>query len=133
APMKVHKAGFHPTAVFGVMGAVAGIGAALRLPAKDLVNAFGIAGSMAGGIIEYLADGSWTKRMHPGWAAQSGYRAVRLAMGGWPATLRGQIDMPLSSARPMPSPQAFSRATPDWANTTRLSSRMRPWSGWPAR
>jgi hypothetical protein len=28
---------------------------------------------MASGIIEYLADGAWTKRMHPGWAAQSGY------------------------------------------------------------
>lgn len=83
APMRVHKAGFHPTAVFGVMGAVAGIGAALRLSEKQLVNAFGIAGSMAGGIIEYLADGSWTKRMHPGWAAQSAYRAVRLALGGF--------------------------------------------------
>ena len=83
APMRVHKAGFHPTAIFGVMGAVAGIGAALKLTEKQLVNAFGIAGSMAGGIIEYLADGSWTKRMHPGWAAQSGYRAVRLALGGF--------------------------------------------------
>jgi 2-methylcitrate dehydratase PrpD len=83
APTKVHKAGFHPTAVFGVMGAVAGVGAALRLTEAQLVDAFGIAGSMASGIIEYLADGSWTKRMHPGWAAQSGYRAVRLAMEGF--------------------------------------------------
>lgn len=83
APTQVHKAGFHPTAVFGVMGAVAGIGAALRLTEEQLVDAFGIAGSMASGIIEYLADGSWTKRMHPGWAAQSGYRAVRLAMEGF--------------------------------------------------
>ncbi|WP_411878426.1 MmgE/PrpD family protein [Polaromonas sp. YR568] len=83
APMRVHKAGFHPTAIFGVMGAVAGIGAALRLSEEEFVNAFGIAGSMAGGLIEYLADGSWTKRMHPGWAAQSGYRAVRLAQGGF--------------------------------------------------
>ncbi|AOB32684.1 2-methylcitrate dehydratase [Bordetella sp. H567] len=83
APTRVHKAGFHPTAVFGVMGAVAGVGAALRLTEQQLVDAFGIAGSMASGIIEYLADGSWTKRMHPGWAAQSGYRAVRLALEGF--------------------------------------------------
>jgi 2-methylcitrate dehydratase PrpD len=83
APMQVHKAGFHPTAIFGVMGAAAGIGAALRLPAAELTHAFGIAGSMASGIIEYLADGSWTKRMHPGWAAQAGYRAVRLARSGF--------------------------------------------------
>ena len=89
APTKVHKAGFHPTAIFGVMGAVAGLGAALRLNEDELVDAFGIAGSMASGIIEYLADGSWTKRMHPGWAAQSGYRAVRLAQAGFkgPATV----------------------------------------------
>ncbi len=83
APMKVHQAGFHPTAVFGVMGAVAGIGAMLRLNEKQLVDAFGIAGSLAGGIIEYLAEGAWTKRLHPGWAAQSGYRAVRLALAGF--------------------------------------------------
>lgn len=83
APMKVHKAGFHPTAIFGVMGAVAGVGALLREPEAVLVNAFGIAGSMAGGIIEYLAEGAWTKRLHPGWAAQSGYRAVRLAQAGF--------------------------------------------------
>ena len=83
APMKVHKAGFHPTAIFGVMGTVAGVGAMLRLNEAQLVNAFGIAGSMAGGIIEYLAEGAWTKRLHPGWAAQSGYRAVRLAQNGF--------------------------------------------------
>ncbi|MFZ2649661.1 MAG: MmgE/PrpD family protein [Burkholderiaceae bacterium] len=83
APMKVHKAGFHPTAIFGVMGAVAGAGAALRVDEKVLVNALGIAGSMASGIIEYLAEGAWTKRLHPGWAAQSGYRALRLAMAGF--------------------------------------------------
>lgn len=89
APTRVHKAGFHPTAIFGVMGAVAGIGSALKLTEAQLVNAFGLAGSMAGGIIEYLADGSWTKRMHPGWAAQSAYRAVRLAQAGFvgPATV----------------------------------------------
>ena len=83
APMKVHKAGFHPTAIFGVMGAVAGVGALLHLSQAQLVHAFGIAGSMAGGIIEYLAEGAWTKRLHPGWAAQSGYRAVRLALAGF--------------------------------------------------
>ncbi len=89
APTRVHKAGFHPTAIFGVMGAVAGLASALRLDEQQTADALGLAGSMAGGIIEYLADGSWTKRMHPGWAAQSAYRAVRLAQGGFkgPATV----------------------------------------------
>jgi 2-methylcitrate dehydratase PrpD len=82
-PKAVHKAGFHPTAVFGAMGAAAGVGAALGLNAKQMVDALGIAASFAGGIIEYLAEGAWTKRLHPGWAAQSGIRAVLLARGGF--------------------------------------------------
>ena len=82
-PKAVHRAGFHPTAIFGVMGAAAGVGAALGLNAKQLVDALGIAGSFASGIIEYLAEGAWTKRLHPGWAAQSGLRAALLARGGF--------------------------------------------------
>src|SRR6185369_7666616 len=58
APKMVHKAGFHPTAVVGAMGAAAAGGRALRLNAGQLVDAFGIAGSMASGIIEYLAEGA---------------------------------------------------------------------------
>ena len=83
APKRVHQAGFHPTAVFGALGAAAGVSAALRLPPAQWVDAIGIAGSMASGIIEYLAEGTWTKRMHPGWAAHSGYRAARLARAGF--------------------------------------------------
>ncbi len=82
-PKAVHKAGFHPTAIFGAMGAAAGVGAALGLNAKQIVDALGIAGSMSSGIIEYLAEGAWTKRMHAGWAAQSGIRAALLARGGF--------------------------------------------------
>ena len=82
-PKAVHKAGFHPTAVFGTMAAAAGVGAALKLDARQLANALGIAGSMASGIIEYLADGSSTKRLHAGWAAQSGLRAALLARAGF--------------------------------------------------
>ncbi|MEO7150669.1 MAG: MmgE/PrpD family protein [Burkholderiaceae bacterium] len=83
APTLVHKAGFHPTAIFGVMGAVAGLAVAMKATPAQTVHAFGIAGSLGSGIIEYLAEGAWTKRMHPGWAAQSGYRAVRLALAGF--------------------------------------------------
>jgi 2-methylcitrate dehydratase PrpD len=82
-PKAVHKAGFHPTAVFGAMGAAAGVAAALRLDARQTVDALGIAGSMASGIIEYLAEGAWTKRMHAGWAAQSGLRAALMARAGF--------------------------------------------------
>ena len=83
APKRIHKAGFHPTAVLGALGAAAGVATALRLPEREFVNALGIVGSMASGIIEYLADGSWTKRLHPGWAAQSAIHAVDLARQGF--------------------------------------------------
>lgn len=82
-PKAIHKAGFHPTAVLGTLAATAGVGAALGLNRDQLVSALGVAGSMSSGIIEYLKDGSWTKRMHPGWAAQSGIRAALLAKGGF--------------------------------------------------
>jgi 2-methylcitrate dehydratase PrpD len=83
APTLTHKAGFHPTAVFGAMGAAAGVGAALGLTQRQLVDALGTVGSMASGIIEYLAEGAWTKRLHPGWAAQSGLRSALLGRAGF--------------------------------------------------
>jgi 2-methylcitrate dehydratase PrpD len=88
-PKAVHTSGFHPTAVFGALAAAAGAGRALGLGEAQLTSALGIAGSMAGGLIEYLADGSWTKRLHPGWVAQSGLRAALLARAGFlgPATV----------------------------------------------
>jgi 2-methylcitrate dehydratase PrpD len=83
APKRIHKAGFHPTAVLGALGAAAGVATALRLSQKQFVDTLGIVGSMASGIIEYLAEGSWTKRLHPGWAAQSAIRAADLARAGF--------------------------------------------------
>ena len=83
APMAVHRAGFYPTAVIGALGAATAVGTALRLSPQQLTDAIGIAGSFASGIIEYLAEGSWTKRAHPGWAAQSGLRAALLRREGF--------------------------------------------------
>src|SRR5437773_3726103 len=83
APKRIHKAGFHPTAVLGALGAAAGVATAMRLSSRQFVDALGVVGSMASGIIEYLAEGAWTKRLHPGWAAQAGIRAVDLARHGF--------------------------------------------------
>src|SRR5690242_4607636 len=52
APKMVHKAGFHPTAVFGAMGAAAAVAKTLRLERKPMIDALGVVGSMASGIIE---------------------------------------------------------------------------------
>src|SRR5436309_2657313 len=83
APKRIHKAGFHPTAVLGALGAAAGVATAMRLNQRQFVDALGVVGSMASGIIEYLAEGAWTKRLHPGWAAQAGIRACDLARHGF--------------------------------------------------
>jgi 2-methylcitrate dehydratase PrpD len=83
APQAIHKAGFHPTAVLGSLAAATAVGSAIGLDGAAIARALGTAGSMASGIIEYLADGSWTKRLHAGLAAQSGVRAARLAEAGF--------------------------------------------------
>ena len=82
-PKRLHDAGFHPTAVLGAMGATLGVAACLGLDRKRTVDALGTAGSMAGGIIEYLAEGAWTKRLHAGWAAHVGVHAARIGGAGF--------------------------------------------------
>ena len=77
-----HARGFHPTSACGVFGA-AGAAARLRgLDAPRTVRALGIAGSLACGIMEFLSDGSSTKRLHPGFAARAGVLAASLAAHG---------------------------------------------------
>jgi 2-methylcitrate dehydratase PrpD len=83
APKLIHDAGFHPTAVLGVIASTLSVARVLELNQIQTVNALGIAGSMAGGLGEYLADGSWTKRLHAGWAAHCGLQAARLAQEGF--------------------------------------------------
>ncbi|HYC44125.1 MAG TPA: MmgE/PrpD family protein [Burkholderiales bacterium] len=82
-PKGVHRSGFHPTSVLGTMGAALGVSVALGLNKQQTVDALGNAGSMASGIIEYLAEGAWTKRLHPGWASQAGLQAARISAQGF--------------------------------------------------
>ena len=82
-PKAIHKASFHPTAVLGSLASAFAVGVAMGADARALKNALGIAGSTASGIIEYLGDGSSTKRMHAGWAAQSGMRAALMGRAGF--------------------------------------------------
>jgi 2-methylcitrate dehydratase PrpD len=84
-----YELGFHPTATCGVFGAAVTASKLLRLSEEQMLSAVGIAGSMAGGSLEFLADGTWTKRLHPGLAAQNGILAAKLAAEGFlaPATI----------------------------------------------
>lgn len=112
APGAIHRAGFHPVGVIGALGAAAAAGVTLGLDARQQTTAFGLAGSMASGILEYLTEGAWTKRLHPGWAAQSGLRAAVLARTGFFAP-RTVLDGPHGFFH------AFApTATPDFSHLT---------------
>src|SRR5213593_4005471 len=94
APGRFHERGWHATAACGPFGAAVTAGKCLGLAEDGLMAALGIAASMASGVMEFLEDGSWVKRLHPGWAAQSGIQAAVLAQGGFtgPATaLEGRL------------------------------------------
>jgi len=82
-PENSYKRGFHPTGTCGPFGSSVAASKILGLGEKGLLSALGIAGSQAAGSMEYLAQGAWTKRFHPGWAAHSGMIAAQLARKGF--------------------------------------------------
>jgi len=82
-PKEHYLLGFHPTATCGVFGAAVTAAKVLGLDREQMLSAFGIAGSMAAGSLEFLAEGAWTKRLHPGLAAQNGIQAAMLAADGF--------------------------------------------------
>jgi len=88
-PKEHYSRGFHPTGTCGTFGATATVAKILGLSEAQMVDAFGIAGSQAAGSMEFLAQGAWTKRMHPGWAAHNGIIASLLAKKGFkgPSTI----------------------------------------------
>jgi 2-methylcitrate dehydratase PrpD len=85
----MYARGFHPTPVCGAFGAAAATARLIGLSADQAANALGIVGSFAAGLLEFLSDGSQTKPLHAGWAAQSGIQAALLAGEGaaGPATV----------------------------------------------
>ncbi|MEO6163855.1 MAG: MmgE/PrpD family protein [Candidatus Binatia bacterium] len=83
APGKFHARGFHPTALCSTFGAAAAAGRLYGLSLPQWIDAFGLCGNQSSGIIEYLADGTWTKRLHPGWSSHGGVIATLLAQAGF--------------------------------------------------
>jgi 2-methylcitrate dehydratase PrpD len=82
-PKEHYALGFHPTKTCGVFGAAITASKLLRLTEEQTLAAVGIAGSMAAGSMEFLAEGAWTKRIHPGLAARNGIEAALLASEGF--------------------------------------------------
>ena len=83
APTEFHTRGFHPTSIFGTFGSTVTAAKILNLNSDQIANAMGICGSQASGIFECVSDGSWVKRMHPGWSAHCGLIASSLAYKGF--------------------------------------------------
>ena len=82
-PPKHYARGFHPTGTCGTFAAALVASRLLGLDAGQTTWALGIAGSQAAGSLEFLAQGAWTKRMHPGWAAHGGIIGALLAKEGF--------------------------------------------------
>jgi 2-methylcitrate dehydratase PrpD len=77
------KVGFHPTSICGAMACSLLAGRLIGLDRERLERAQGIALSLAGGTMQPMLDGTWTKRLHPGAAAAAGITAAALAEGGF--------------------------------------------------
>lgn len=78
-----YSRGFHPTAVCGSIGAAAAVAVLMGLSEQQSAHAVSLAANMAAGSLEFLSDGSWTKRLNAGHAAATGIRAARLAQAGF--------------------------------------------------
>ncbi len=79
----LNQCGLHPSSMLGGFAGAVIAGWLTKLNAQQMTMAQGIALGMAGGTLESLVDGSWTKRIQPGWAAASGITAARLARQGY--------------------------------------------------
>jgi 2-methylcitrate dehydratase PrpD len=82
APGQFHRRGFHPTGLFSPFGVAYGAGMLLKLDPQTLAYAAGTCGSFAAGLLECWVDGTDTKFLHSGWAAQSGLSAAMFAAAG---------------------------------------------------
>jgi 2-methylcitrate dehydratase PrpD len=93
-PHQFHHRGLHGTGVAGPFAAAA-IGArVLGLDPIRTANALGMAGSRSSGLMQTLIDGSWLKRLHPGWAVQGGLTCALLAQEGFtgpPQVIEGKF------------------------------------------
>ena len=78
-----HEKGFHPTGVVGAFGSALAAGYLYGLDAEQLHHAQGIVLSQAAGSLQFLDDGAWTKRNHPGWASVCGQTAAVMAKHGF--------------------------------------------------
>lgn len=86
--------GQHATSICGAIGGAVAAARLLRLDAAGVLDAIGVAASMASGLIESNRTGGTVKRIHCGWAAHSAVTAASLAhhgITGPPTILEGRF------------------------------------------
>jgi len=79
-----HRKGWHPTGIFGAIGAAAACAALRRLDPERATHAIALGASQSSGIMANF--GTMTKPFHAGRAAHSGVIAARLAAVGFTAS-----------------------------------------------
>jgi 2-methylcitrate dehydratase PrpD len=75
--------GFHSTGTCGTIGAAATASEIMDLNKECILNALGLAGTQAAGLLESDHSGSMAKHLHAGRAAQSGVLSALLAKEGF--------------------------------------------------
>lgn len=74
---ELRRRGFHPTSVYGCSAAAAAAGYIVKLNARQMAVAIGLAAANAGGLTQHF--GTWGKGIHAGNAARAGVSSTMLA------------------------------------------------------
>jgi len=103
-PASHYDRGFHMTSTCGLFGATAAAGIVYGFDEAEFVSAFGLNGSQAAGSLQFLENGGWNKRAHPGLVghnallntsfAQEGFVAADEPIEGTRGFLQGYSDDP---------------------------------------
>lgn len=120
-----HQTGFHPTGLIGIFAATLIAGRMRDLTEDQLASAQGIALSLASGSLEFLQDGAWTKRIHPGIAGAQGITAAALARNGFvgpKAAYEGRFGLYASHLGPLADNCDLSLATEGLGETWEVAN-----------
>jgi 2-methylcitrate dehydratase PrpD len=83
-PAHLHEKGWHPTGVFGAIGAAAACACLRGLDAEKTAHAIALGASQSAGLVANF--GTMTKPFHAGRAAHAGVISARLAAAGFTAS-----------------------------------------------
>jgi 2-methylcitrate dehydratase PrpD len=94
--------GYHNTGTCGTFAGTVGASKILNLDTEQLINALGLAGTQAAGLLQYSEDGDMSKRLHAGKAASNGVLSALLAQKGYQGPhriLEGRYGFPVVFAK----------------------------------